>query len=202
MHALSPTLTAAAESLLDEISHLTKKMWLGNQYLRIMIGRGYELLPSPGGNISAFSITGLPSYISFLGCSRNAFAVAQGSLAGAIISTTSLFGLLGGKGQTWGSLVLVEIAEVVWVMCRQDGENDILQQLTLPPIRLAQAVNAAKCIRFAGVFITYKLPSSPSQPAKLLLWLIGQKAPEWGSPEANSQMLHAAKWLQCSHGCG
>lgn len=78
-----------------------------------MIGRGYELLPSPGGNISAFSITGLPSYVSFLGCSRNASAVAQGSLAGTIMSTTSLSGLLGGKGQTWGSLALVEIAEVV-----------------------------------------------------------------------------------------
>jgi len=39
--------------------------------------------------------------------------VAQGSLAGTIMSTTSLSGLLGGKGQTWGSLAVVEIAEVV-----------------------------------------------------------------------------------------
>lgn len=74
-----------------------------------MIGRGYELLPSPGGNISAFSITGLSSYVSFLGCSRNATVVVQGSPTGAIRSTTSLSSLLGSKGQVRGSPAVVKI---------------------------------------------------------------------------------------------
>lgn len=72
-----------------------------------MIGRGYELLPSPGRNISAFSITGLSSYVSFLGCSRNAAVGVQGRLA--IRSTTSLSGLLGSKGQVRGSPAVVKM---------------------------------------------------------------------------------------------
>lgn len=74
-----------------------------------MIGREYELLPSLGGNTSAFSITGLPSYVSLLGFSRKATVVVQGNLTGTIRSTTSLSCLLGSKGQVRGSSAVVKI---------------------------------------------------------------------------------------------
>lgn len=85
-------------------------------------------------------------------------------------------------------------------MCWQDRENDTLQRLALPPIRSAQAVNAAECLRFAGIFISYKLSSSPSEPVKPLVQLTAWKvfAPERRSPEIKSQMLCAVKWLQCT----
>lgn len=49
-----------------------------------MTGRGYKKLPSFGGNISAFLIIGLSSFVSFLGCYRNAAVVTQDNLTGAI----------------------------------------------------------------------------------------------------------------------
>lgn len=54
-----------------------------------------------------------PATFLFPGCSRNAAAVAQGSRAGAITSTTSLSGLLDGEGQTRGSPLAVKIVGVV-----------------------------------------------------------------------------------------
>lgn len=52
--------------------------------LRLMTGRGYEMLPSFGGNISSFLIICLSSYVSFLGCYKNAAVVTQDNLTGAI----------------------------------------------------------------------------------------------------------------------
>ena len=51
----------------------------------------------------------LPSYVSFLGCSRNATIVVQSSLTGAIRSTTSRSCLLGSKGQVRRSPAVVKI---------------------------------------------------------------------------------------------